>query len=37
LRFPFSAFDGSDVTAIVFMGGPAPGNVSFSLDDVACE
>jgi hypothetical protein len=37
---PFSAFegnDGSDVTAIVFMGGPTPGDVSFSIDDVGFE
>jgi imidazolonepropionase-like amidohydrolase len=39
-HFPFAAFansDGKDVTAIVFMGGSAPGDISFSLDDVACE
>jgi hypothetical protein len=37
-RIPFADFDGtdgSDVVAIVFVAGPAPGKFSFQLDDVS--
>lgn len=38
--FPFSAFngtDGHDITAILFVGGPAPGKFDFQIDDVSLE
>jgi hypothetical protein len=37
---PFLAFNGSDghdITAILFVGGPAPGKFDFQMDEVSLE